>query len=101
MQNKNPSGQELSYNLCQEETNMCQPSIGQVQYCGERSPHGINSLTSAREVLLCAKLTKGKVIETCMPERWKTSLHLSVATVKIGQRQAGHKQLNLCQGDAQ
>lgn len=93
MQNKNPSGQELSSNLCQEEANTCQPSIGQVQYCGKRSPHGINSLASAREVPRCAKLTKGKGIETCM--------HLSLATVKIGHSQTGHRQLSLCQGDAQ
>lgn len=30
----------------------------------------------------------------------KTSLHLSVAKYVAGQRQTGHKQLNLCQGDA-
>lgn len=58
-QNKCPCGKELSHNLCQEEANMCQPNVEQVQYCERKagSPCGINSLTSARDVPLCAKLS--------------------------------------------
>lgn len=47
MQNKSSNGQELSYNLCQEEANMCQPSKGQVKYCGERGKQHLHMAWTA------------------------------------------------------
>lgn len=82
---------------CQE-AGMCQPNIGQVQHGAEQavSPRGINSLTSAREVPLCARLTRGQGKEEQGTSRRArqvaSSLHLTVGEDVTGRRNSEYKQ---------